>query len=1033
MSVASRSVGTSRRLGFFERHWDDVLLAFALLPQVWPLLEEGLPQSADGALHVMRLVALDSYVRQGQWLPRWAPDLAGGFGYPVFNFYSPASYYLAEIPRLLGADPFTSVAIAFGIMLIAAALGMRCLVRALWADRLSRTGVEWAGLVGAVAYGYSPYLLQNVYLRSAIAEAAAQALLPWILWAFYRLATHTQPQRYVVPAVVLLAGLALTHNITLILFPPLLLVFLVTAWWAAGRRGTRALWLVAAGLGAVILSAFFWAPLIAERGSLSTYAYGLSSSLLIPENIWSLTNFVDLSLGFRYSLTTVPYKIGIVQLALALFGAGLLVWRSRSWLWWIVIAVVYAIFASTWAQSLWTGIDILQIIQFPWRVLSVMSVVLAVLTVGLVVAADRRPGQAMAAGVLLVATIVICHVPRPDQTPLAPTSEVATLLSSINTFEADTGAWGTGSAHEFMPRWVEELELRSETIEAPLPAADIRVLTASPWSTTMQVTATAPTSLRLTDFYFPGWVATLADGSELPIRPTTSLGLLTIDIPEGAHTIEVHWGSSDVRTWSERLSLLALAVLIGFGCWWASRRQGGWAWTAALTCALIVASVGQWWPTTGRAYALEPANIDVVPGTLSLVGLGTERVNNDTLVLHPYWLTKTQIGDSLFTWSLRRPGGEIVAQIQGRPVYGSRTSTDWPPGTLVDDRYQIALPGHLEAGDYDVTVHITPLCCADLSTAERTVARVSLAENPNPPSASAEAVADFNNVIELGTAQLRVNGLDVAIDQDGLIVVRPNDQLEVTLPWRSRAGVVAALKSYVHIVNDSFTAAKNDQTVGTHFFPVGLWNLREWRRDVNRLRISADARSGVYDLIVGLYEIRDLTTGDLNMWPMNSTALPRRGDAAVVLRVKIVGSTDARLSAPLARLGDVADLLSAEVLPANGRPGSSLNLRLVYRAVGRQNTDLKEFVHLYSPEIGLAGQVDSTPGAGLNPTSSWVPGEIIVEDLDLPISPDAAPGTYSLLVGFYDPVTGERVLVRTSSGQEPTDRTVPLETFEVVR
>ena len=130
---------------------------------------------------------------------------------------------------------------------------------------------------------------------------------------------------------------------------------------------------------------------------------------------------------------------------------------------------------------------------------------------------------------------------------------------------------------------------------------------------------------------------------------------------------------------------------------------------------------------------------------------------------------------------------------------------------------------------------------------------------------------------------------------------------------------------------------------------------------------------------------------------------------------------------------EVALVLSAEVEVPAATPGSNVRLRLVYRALGGLTTDLKEFVHLYSPELGLAGQVDTTPGAGLNPTSSWQSGEIVVEELVIPVSSEAAPGTYSLLVGYYDPVTGERVYVRTRDGREPPDRTVDVEPIAIAR
>ena len=53
--------------------------------------------------------------------PRWWPDLALGYGYPLFNFYSPLAYYVAEGWRLTGASVYRSaqllgaVAVALGV------------------------------------------------------------------------------------------------------------------------------------------------------------------------------------------------------------------------------------------------------------------------------------------------------------------------------------------------------------------------------------------------------------------------------------------------------------------------------------------------------------------------------------------------------------------------------------------------------------------------------------------------------------------------------------------------------------------------------------------------------------------------------------------------------------------------------------------------------------------------------------------------------------------------------------------------------
>jgi hypothetical protein len=88
-----------------------------------------------------------------------------------------------------------------------------------------------AALVAATAYMATPYLLTNAYLRGALGEVGAQALLPWIFWSFRRLVRDPRPARFVLPAALSLGGLAATHNITLLFAPPVLLVYLAVLAW----------------------------------------------------------------------------------------------------------------------------------------------------------------------------------------------------------------------------------------------------------------------------------------------------------------------------------------------------------------------------------------------------------------------------------------------------------------------------------------------------------------------------------------------------------------------------------------------------------------------------------------------------------------------------------------------------------------------------------------------------------------------------------------------------------------------------------
>jgi asparagine N-glycosylation enzyme membrane subunit Stt3 len=92
-----------------------------------------------------------------------------------------------------------------------------------------------AGLVAAIAYAYAPYQFLDALIRGNAPESLALPLMPLILWAFRRLAL-TGRRRWFFFSVGFLAALYLTHNISSLLFTPLL-IGLPPARSLAGGRG----------------------------------------------------------------------------------------------------------------------------------------------------------------------------------------------------------------------------------------------------------------------------------------------------------------------------------------------------------------------------------------------------------------------------------------------------------------------------------------------------------------------------------------------------------------------------------------------------------------------------------------------------------------------------------------------------------------------------------------------------------------------------------------------------------------------------
>src|SRR5512144_2276141 len=207
---------------FLIDHWSLIIVNCSLLVVglilAAPLLQNAWLCSDDGALHVYRTVALDRALTDGLLYPRWFPDLAYGYGFPFFNYREPLGYYLVEFVHLLGASFPVALNLVLAGSLVASGLTMN-----LWVSDIFD---QPAGFVAAIVAMAAPYTLIDALVRGNLPEAIALALLPLILWAFRRLLLRGG-RKYFLLAVLSLAALLLTHNISSLTFVPVLIVYLL--------------------------------------------------------------------------------------------------------------------------------------------------------------------------------------------------------------------------------------------------------------------------------------------------------------------------------------------------------------------------------------------------------------------------------------------------------------------------------------------------------------------------------------------------------------------------------------------------------------------------------------------------------------------------------------------------------------------------------------------------------------------------------------------------------------------------------------
>jgi len=107
---------------------------------------------------------------------------------------------------------------------------------------------------------------------------------------------------------------------------------------------------------------------------------------------------------------------------------------------------------------------------------------------------------------------------------------------------------------------------------------------------------------------------------------------------------------------------------------------------------------------------------------------------------------------------------------------------------------------------------------------------------------------------------------------------------------------------------------------------------------------------------------------------------------------------------------------------------NSLTLKLYWRSESPLPIDYTTFVHVRNAAGETVAQKDQPPLDGAYPTSLWDPGEIIADELIIPLPDELPSGEYSLVIGLYDFTTGLRLPVPGAA-----DDSLQLTTVEVSR
>ena len=357
--------------------------------------------------------------------------------------------------------------------------------------------------------------------------------------------------------------------------------------------------------------------------------------------------------------------------------------------------------------------------------------------------------------------------------------------------------------------------------------------------------------------------------------------------------------------------------------------------------------------------------------------------------------------------------GHLIGQDDRRLINDRHLYTSsWRLDEVVTNVYDLRVPDGTPPGQYTIEVAVyepdslARLDVLDVNGAPQgTTVQLGQIEVSRPLSPPPVASLGIQHQLAADWGEVRLLGYDLAGE-----TVAPGTALSLNLYWQALADVQGDYLVLIQVKDRSgqvWARVRERPVAGT--YPTTLWQKGEVLRDRYDLSLPAETPAGQYQLTAGLIDAA--TESGVGEVALASLTVAGRS------RVFQVPPIQHRLPA---NLGGQVELLGYNLGRNELRAGEAIHLTLYWRALAEMEMSYTVFVHLIDGGNRIWGQRDSMPGNGTLPTTGWVEGEVIADEYEFTIKPDAPPGEYLIEVGMYDPQTGHRLPVL--GGPRPEDR-----------
>lgn len=254
-----------------------------------------------------------------------------------------------------------------------------------------------------------------------------------------------------------------------------------------------------------------------------------------------------------------------------------------------------------------------------------------------------------------------------------------------------------------------------------------------------------------------------------------------------------------------------------------------------------------------------------------------------------------------------------------------------------------------------------------------------------------------------------------------------NDRVPVTIVWQTLGPVDKNYSVFVQVfARDGRKIGQTDSYPGLGTRPFSEWKTGDAYRDTYSVFIDQQTEgpvllrieAGLYDFRTGQRLSAKSAGSEIGTSPLVAQVRlsdPPRDDSPVIATKAVFGDQIAV---------DGVSVYLAPRLPRNDTRPPGYGIAMYSRALKKMEKDWTVFVQLLDRDNRVLSQRDGPPISGGYPTSFWLAGERVIDRREIP-APLEVPAGARLVIGFYDPASGQRLPRTDSTGDMLTIDTLP--------